>query len=352
LSILDESGVWPVLDPQGMYGLIESFPGQFRSAAKAADEIQLSLEGPFSSIVISGVGGSAIGGDIVRSMAGKSLKLPYAVCRDYSIPGYLSPSSLVIACSYSGNTEETMAFYQSARQAGSPIICIASGGRLAQLAATDGVDAVTVPGGLPPRAALGFSSLALLGCLVKIGVLPGFGADLEETADLLSTLALRYGSKADPKSNAAMNIALSLHGRIAAIYAASGLLEAAAARWRGQIEENAKNLAFHHLLPEMNHNEILGWECPEEALSGLGAIFLRDQEDHPQVQRRFDLTMGLVARRAGIVHEIWSEGNSRLARLFSVLYLSDFVSYYLGLLNGVDPVKIDAIDFLKRELGR
>lgn len=352
MSILDEPGLWPVMDPLGMYGLIESFPDQLRAASKAVSLIQLKKPAEMGSITIAGLGGSAIGGDVVRCAAGKHLKVPFNVCRAYELPGYVNESSLVFACSYSGNTEETISVYHSARQAGARVICITSGGRLAQAAASDGIEVVTIPGGMPPRAALGHSAIALLGSLMKLGVIPDLIQELEETTELLSVLAGRYGSRVDSDQNAAKSIARSLYGKVAAIYAASGLLDAAATRWRGQIEENGKNLAFHHLLPEMNHNEILGWECPEEGLSGFGAIFLRDQGDHSQVQRRFDLTMEIVGRRAGVVHEVWSEGNSRLARLFSTLYLGDFVSYYLALLNGVDPTRIDAIDFLKRELSR
>jgi glucose/mannose-6-phosphate isomerase len=350
--ILDEPGLWPVMDPLGMYGLIEGFPDQFRASLNALALTQLKKSAEVASITIAGLGGSAIGGDVVRCVAGKELKVPFFVCRDYVLPGYINASSLVFACSYSGNTEETISVYNSARQAGARVICITSGGRLAQAAASDGVEVIPIPGGMPPRAALGHSVIALLGSLMNLGLIADQIQDAEETAEMLSMLAVRYGSQSHSDRNAAKSIAKSLYGKVVAIYAATGLLEAAAARWRGQIEENGKNLAFHHLLPEMNHNEILGWECPEEGLSGFGAIFLRDQGDHSQVQRRFDLTMQIVGRRAGVVHEIWSEGDSRLARLFSALYLSDFVSFYLALLNGVDPTRIDAIDFLKRELSR
>jgi glucose/mannose-6-phosphate isomerase len=151
--------------------------------------------------------------------------------------------------------------------------------------------------------------------------------------------------------NPAKTIALSLYGNLAAIYGGSGLLDSVAARWRCQIEENAKNLALHHVLPEMNHNEILGWEHPEQSLHRVAVVFLRDKADHPQVRRRFDLTRQIVAKKAGAVHEVWSEGESPLARAFSTIYLGDFVSLYLAFLNGVDPTQIDAIELLKRELG-
>ncbi len=352
MSILDQPGLWPAMDPQGMHSLIAAFPSQFRSASAAA--LSLSLRPPthIGNIVIAGLGGSAIGGDVVRSAAGKELRVPLVVCRDYGLPGFVDRSTLVFACSYSGNTEETLSAYQEALRCGASTVCITSGGQLAQMASRDGVSLVPIPPGMPPRAALGYSSIALLGCLRASGLIQDVKMPLAEASALIDSLAVRYGADEPVSRNPAKAMAEALHGKVVVVYAASGLLEAAAARWRGQIEENAKNLASHHHLPEMNHNEILGWECPGEGLHGFGVVFLRDRHDHPKIQRRFDLTIEIVRKRAPTVHEVWSEGESPLGRLFSILYLGDFVSFYLALLNGVDPTRIDAIDFLKRELSR
>lgn len=352
MSILDQPELWCTLDPRGMRSLIESFPSQFRAATAAALSLSLPIQSRKGPIVVAGLGGSAIGGDVVRSAVGNALSVPLVVSRDYGLPGFVDSSTLVFACSYSGDTEETLSAYQEARRIGAPVVCVTSGGRLEQMATRDRVPVVKIPGGMPPRAALGHSSIGLLGCLLTLGLISDAAGSFAETSVLLDSLAVRYGGETPTERNTAKAIAESLHGKVVAVYAAAGLLEAAAARWRGQIEENAKNLSLHHILPEMNHNEILGWECPQEGLSGVGAVFLRDQGDHPKVQRRFDLTVDIVRRRAGVVHEIWSEGSSRLARLFSIIYLADFVSLYLALLNGVDPTRIDAIDYLKRELSR
>ncbi len=352
MSILDQPELWSAIDPQGMRSLIESFPCQFRTATAAAVRLSLPVLNREGPIVVAGLGGSAIGGDVVRSAIGNALIVPLIVSRDYGLPGFVDSSTLVFACSYSGNTEETLSAYQQARRMGAPIVCVTSGGRLEQMAHRDRIPLVKIPGGMPPRAALGYSCIALLGCLLALGLVTAIAEPFAETATLLDSLAVRYGGEAPMEHNAAKAIAESLHGKVIAVYAAAGLLEAAATRWRGQIEENAKNLALHHILPEMNHNEILGWECPQESLSQMGAIFLRDQGDDAKIQRRFDLTVDIVRRRAGVVHEIWSEGSSRLSRLFSIIYLGDFVSLYLALLNGVDPTRIDAIEHLKRELSR
>jgi glucose/mannose-6-phosphate isomerase len=334
-----------------MQGLIESFPNQFHSAAELAQSIHLPRANTPTSLIVAGLGGSAIGGDLIRSVLGDSLRLPFSVCRDYRLPAYAGPDTALFACSYSGNTEETLSAYEQACQLDSTIICITSGGRLAQRAKEDGRPLILIPGGMPPRAALGYASLALLGAMRALDLAPDMTSSIAEAHTLLQALAARYRGEIPIDQNPAKSIAVSLQGKIAAVYGGSGLLDSAAARWRAQIEENAKNLALHHVLPEMNHNEILGWEQPERGLRHVGVVFLRDMGDHPQVQRRFDLSRQIVAKGAGVVHEVWSEGESRLARLFSVICLGDFVSLYLAFLNGVDPTRIDAIEMLKRKLG-
>jgi glucose/mannose-6-phosphate isomerase len=350
LSILDSPDRWSTIDPLGMRGLIESFPAQFRAAAAAAQALALPKPQAVGSIVVVGLGGSAIGGDIVRSVLGPSLRVPFLVIRDYALPGFVNPSSIVLACSYSGDTEETLSSYREARGRGAFLVAIASGGQLVRMAGEDGVPVVPLPCGMPPRAALGYSAIALFGCLTALGVAPDMREALLEAGELIHLLAKRYGANNPSEVNAAKSMAAALEGRVVAVYGGVGLLEPAAVRWRGQIEENAKNLALHHVLPEMNHNEILGWNCPEESVRRLAAVFLRDRGDSSQMQRRFDLTREIVRRRTDSVHEVWTEGESRLARLFSVIYMGDFVSLYLALLNGMDPVRIEAIDFLKREL--
>lgn len=351
MSILDQPDRFAALDPGGMQGLIESFPDQFRAAAELLRSIRLPPANAPRSLIVAGLGGSAIGGDIIHSILGDSLRLPFSVSRDYNLPAFCDRDTILFACSYSGNTEETLSAYEQACRIRAHIVCIASGGRLVQRAQEHGHPVVLIPGGMPPRAALGYSSLALLGAIRALGLAPDMTAALQETEKLLSALAGRYGGKVPADRNPAKSIAQSLQGKLAAIYGGSGLLGSAAVRWRGQIEENAKNLALHHVLPEMNHNEILGWEHPEQTLRHVAVVFLRDKGDHPQVRRRFDLTRQIVAERAGIVHDVWSEGESALARVFSIICLGDFVSLYLAFLNGVDPMRIDAIESLKRRLG-
>ncbi len=350
MSVLDQMDRLASLDPKSMRQLIESFPAFVAGSARVARTLTLAAPARISHIIISGMGGSAIGGDVVRAVTAASLGVPLLVSRDYRLPGFVDSSTLMFASSYSGNTEETLSAYEQARAAGATIICLTSGGKLAALARGHGHPVVQLPAGLPPRAALGYSAIMLFGCLTALGVLPDMNGDFEETVATLNGLVTRYGPGTPESRNQAKVIARSLWGRVVGIYASNGLLDPAAVRWRGQIEENAKNLAFHHLLPEMNHNELVGWQLPEAVLQQIGVVFLRDGEDHPQVQRRLDLTRELVAQKTSVVLEVWAEGTSRLARLFSLICLGDFVSYYLASLNEVDPTPVPVIETLKQKL--
>jgi glucose/mannose-6-phosphate isomerase len=287
-----------------MLGLIESLPAFVAGAARVARSVPLQPPGGIANVVVSGMGGSAIGGDVVRAVTAGTMKIPLVVCRDYRLPGFVDRSTLLFAGSYSGNTEETLSAYAQARAAGASIVCITSGGKLGALARDNGHPVFPLPAGLPPRAALGYSSVILLGALTTLGLAPDMTDALHETVDLLNRLVYAYGPGFQISENLAKRLALSLHGRVIAVYGSSEITDPVAVRWRGQMEENAKTLAFHHLLPEMNHNELVGWEFPAGLLKSIGVVFLRDRLDHPQVQRRFDLTCEVVTQKAGAVHEV------------------------------------------------
>ena len=351
MSVLDQPNEWIRIDPMAMRTHLEEFPDQVRSAFLSVSESDIPCPARIESVVVCGLGGSAIGGDLARSIAGEDLKKPFAVHRDYGIPPFAGESTLIIACSYSGNTEETLSAYDQARQVKATRVCITSGGELESRAQEDGCCIIPLPQGLPPRAALGHSLFSLLGVMQAMQLVPDMAVSVRETVDLLKALKLKYGFQKPLSENIAKEIAQSLHGKIAAIYGSDAIMGSTALRWRSQIEENAKTLALHHSLPEMNHNELVGWLCPEAVLARVGVVFLRDMWDHPQVQRRFELTKEIISGKAGSIREVWSEGDSRLARVLSLIYLGDYVSLYLAYLNSIDPTPVDVIDYLKRELG-
>jgi glucose/mannose-6-phosphate isomerase len=333
-----------------MRSLLESFPEQVQTAAQAGMKLSLPAAKGLKAVIVTGLGGSAIGGDLARAITEAQMKAPMVVNRTYDLPGFVDASTLIVACSYSGNTEETLSSYEQAKQAGASIVCITSGGKLEALAAADGHPVLRLPAGLPPRAALGHSLITLLSAMQAMQLVPDMGKAIQEAIDLLKKLRDWYGIQIPEAANPAKTLAASLRGKVVAIYGSNGIMETAAYRWRSQIAENSKNLAFHHVLPEMNHNELVGWMCPEDVLRCIGVVFLRDKADHPQIQRRFDLTRDIIAKKAGAVHEIWSEGNSALARVISSIYLGDYVSLYLAYLNNIDPTPVAVIDFLKKNL--
>lgn len=350
MSILDHPDQCARIDPRSMKALVESFPEQVHAAAQDAMHVSLTAPAKVNAIVVTGLGGSAMGGDLVRTIAESQIQYPLVVNRNYDLPGFVGGSTLVFACSYSGNTEETLSAYAQARSAKAGIVCITSGGKLEAMAKADGYPAIRMPAGLPPRAALGYSLIALLGAMQAMRIMPEMAESVRESVELLRALRDRYGMESPESVNPAKKMASSLSGKIVAIYGSYGIMEASAYRWRSQIAENAKNLATHHVLPEMNHNELVGWMYPEEVLRQFGVVFLRDREDHPQIKRRFDLTRDLIAAKSGGIHEIWSEGRSLLARALSVIYLGDFVSLYLAYLNNTDPTPVQVIDYLKTNL--
>jgi glucose/mannose-6-phosphate isomerase len=349
VSILDRSEHWEAVDARSMRHLIQSFPGQVAGAAQMAQTLSLRSGKHIANIVVSGMGGSAIGGDVVKAALGSVLRVPMVVCRDYRLPGFVDAATVLFASSYSGNTEETLTAYDSARSAGAAILCLTSGGKLAARARDHGYPVIQLPAGLPPRAALGYSAIMLLGALTALGQVPDMSADLRETEELLTKLVVQYCPETPERKNRPKQLARSLHGKIIALYASSGILDPVAVRWRGQIEENAKNLAFHHLLPEMNHNEIVGWRLPDPVLRQIGVVLLRDRDEPASLRCRFDFTREVVAAKAGACHEVWTEGESALARLFSLICLGDFVSLYLALLNRVDPTPVEIIETLKEK---
>jgi len=350
MSVFEQPDLWMSIDPESMRLLLEKFPDQVHAAVLAGRSLRLSPPGDIRSVVVTGLGGSAIGGDLAQSVAGRYILKPYIVNRDYDLPTFVDASTIVFACSYSGNTEETLSAYKQAKQSKATIVCVTSGGELESLAKADGYPVVPLPKGLPPRAALGHALFMLLGAMQSLQLIPDMTKSIEETMELLVGLREKYGLKNPETENPAKRIARSLHGKIVAIYGSGAILGATAFRWRSQIEENSKNLAFHHILPEMNHNELVGWLYPEDALLKVGVLLLRDRGDHPQVQKRFELTREIISGKAGSLHEIWSEGESLLARVMSLIYIGDFVSLYMAFLNNVDPTPVRVIDFLKSRL--
>ncbi|MCK5571115.1 MAG: bifunctional phosphoglucose/phosphomannose isomerase [Bacteroidetes bacterium] len=341
-----------LIDRSGMFERIKDFPNQVREAVEIARSARIRIRAQgVRSIVLSGLGGSAIGGDLLRSYLANDLGVPFVVNRHYTLPAFVGRDTLVILSSYSGNTEETVAAHHSALKRRAKLLCVSSNGTTKRLARRHKSTIITVPGGLPPRAALGYSFFPLLIALTRMGFIADRDRDIADTISLLASKSREYSSL-EPGPNRALQLAERLQGRVGIIYSSTEHFDAVSTRWRGQMAENAKTLTFGHVLPEMNHNEIVGWKVLTEQMRDMQVFLLRDRGDHRRVKMRLDVTKEILASYTPRVTEIWSEGSSLLTRVFSLVYLGDWVSYYLAILNREDPTPVTAIDYLKKELGK
>ncbi|MBI4707999.1 MAG: bifunctional phosphoglucose/phosphomannose isomerase [Candidatus Omnitrophica bacterium] len=340
------------IDKSNMLDLLLDFPVHFTVSQEIAERAVIKFkECSFDNILFFGVGGSAIGADVVRSYLYSESALPIQVVREYDVPQYLGKNSLVFCISYSGNTEETLSAYDLARQRGAKIIVLSSGGKLKEHANSDDVTFIEVPQNLPPRCAIGYLSIISLCILSRIGIVKDVFPAITESKSVLEELKKESLSpEIGLKDNLAKHIASKLVNKLPVIYAASFNFEVCATRFRGELNENSKTIALSNVFPEMNHNEILGWQNPPKLLKNLVVVMLKDKFVHRRLNKRMELVCSMLNKQGVRILEINSRGNSLLARIFSLIYAGDFVSYYLAVLYGIDPTPAEKIDYLKKEL--
>ncbi|MFQ5966384.1 MAG: bifunctional phosphoglucose/phosphomannose isomerase [Acidimicrobiia bacterium] len=325
-----------------MWDMVESLPSQFRWAA----ELTLPDVPPHASVLVLGMGGSGVSGTYAGPIA-EQAGVRVDTHKGYGLPGWAGKGPLVVAVSYSGDTEETLSGVEAALSQGLDIVAITGGGQLLELASASGFTVIGVPTGLQPRAALGYLVGAVLRAVAASTELGDVRSDLTEAAQVTSGLLTPDG----PGRALASDLAEGLAGRVAIIYGAQGPTGAVARRWKTQINENAKTPAYAALLPEANHNEIAGWESlPHVTRSALGTIMLRDNDEPPRVAARFRLTKEEMSPSVPVIGEVYASGQSMLARMASLTAIGDAVSVYLAAELGVDPVTVPAIERLKDTL--
>lgn len=335
------------VDPGGMRDIIASFPEQLADGARRGRELHEELGNP-ARVFLVGMGGSGIAGEVFAAWVAHRSRIPIQPIHDYRIPSYASTGDLLIAVSYSGDTEETLAAVAQGIKRGCKLVAVTSGGALARLAGETGAPLIQVPAGLPPRGAFGH----------LFGILPSVGADWvngdlrgELNRAILHLMDLRDGLRplSPQRANRAKQLAVRLKGTTPIVYGAPPF-HTIAKRWQTQLNENAKMLAFSSTIPEADHNEIIGWS--EDASSRrFTAIILRDAAETPQMRRRLDATAILFGRHAK-VEQVRDDGDQLLARMLGTLFLGDFVSLYLATLRRVDPLPVAPIQELKRRLKR
>lgn len=351
--MLDDFEKLKALDSANMLRTVETFAEQCRQAVRIAQTVELppSYATANANIVIAGMGGSAIGGDLVKAIAEPYLSVPLLVQRYYSLPVFINENSLIFICSYSGTTEETIAACKQALAKKAKIVGVSSGGELSRLLISNNLPWLQIPGGLQPRAALGYLFFPIVMLLSSLKLMPLLKDDISEAITLLDNLSDSYAGEVNLAQNKAKQIATKIAGKVPIIYGSYPLGQVAAYRWKCQINENAKAPAFWHYLPEQNHNEITGWQNLKEISSGhFVLIWLKDPQDLKQVKKREKVTTNLISSYFADVIEVEAQGSSNLSRLLSLVYLGDFVSVYLALLYQTDPSPVERIQQLKKAL--
>lgn len=336
------------IDSQNMWEFLTTFPKQWKEAVENTKDIELSIDKEdISNICFAGMGGSAMGADLIRSFCYDSSPYPIQVVRHYEIPEWVDEDTLFIACSFSGNTEETLKALTAAREKGAQIIAVTSGGELMVKAAKEEFDYIKIPRGMPPRAALGYSFVPLYRIFQNLGIVDERDGALKDTARFLSE---QNDIFSNPQDNEALNLAEEINDTLPIVYSDATMMESVNIRWRNQFAENAKTLAYGNTLPEMNHNEIVGWERIVHLTGRLSVILLIDREDNPRIQRRVEIVEELIEDQTASLHILKTRGQTRLTRMFSLIQLADWTSFYLAIVNNIDPTPIAKIDLLKSKL--
>jgi glucose/mannose-6-phosphate isomerase len=346
---LDDLAALAANDPSGMLEAVLGLAAQCRDGYRTGLEAHDLPSGDgVTAVAICGMGGSGVSGEVIRAVYRDRLTIPVTVAKGPVLPEFCGKDTLVVVSSYSGGTAETLACFEEATGRGCRVVAVTSGGELGRRAEEHGVAVVPIPAGFQPRAAVGHLTFGVLGALEAMGVIPTLGAEVDHVARVLEELRNRIGPEVQAASNPAKSLASAIGERFPVIWGADGVGGVAAARWRTELNENAKVPAFASALPELDHNEVVGWS------PGSGERFvlltLRHPGEHPDVAARFPVSVE-VAQSSGMTHrEVRADGDTPLSSLMALVMLGGAVSVYLAALRGVDPTPIDAIARIKRAL--
>ena len=349
---LDDSAYLQSIDPDGMGARVSELPLQCKEARTLAEGCFLPIEyGLVDAIVILGMGGSAISGDLVRTLVGDECSIPILVNRDYDLPGFVNDHTMVIASSYSGNTEETLFAFSKALERGAWPLAITTGGKLAEICKEQNLPLIIFEYKSQPRAALGYSFLSILGILQQLKLIGNKSTELEEAVALMEGLQKETGVDVPEKHNPAKQLARRLEGQLPVVYGA-GHLSGVGRRWKCQINENSKGWAFWEVLPELNHNAVAGYEFPTALAQKMHVLLLSSELYRPRLRLRLQVTREILDQRRIANEAVQVQGESRLAQALWAIHFGDYVSYYLAALRGVDPTPVSAIAYLKERLAQ
>ena len=351
VTILDQPEKLKEIDKSDMLSHLMKTPDYCQDVINRAKQAKVPEKVEPKNIIIAGMGGSAIGGEILQNWLRNELPIPIQVCNDYTLPAYANKGTLFFANSYSGNTEETLSVFLDAIRRKCTIIVTTSGGYLLSFSKELQVPYVTIPSQIPPRAALPYLFFSLPVLMERMNVLPSVDENLQEAIQVLKKVGEENSPEIPTEDNPAKKLALELVETIPIIYGFRQY-QSIAHRLKTQFNENSKVPSKHDVFPELNHNETVGWEAPEILTKNYSIILIRDPNEPPEIRHRIETTKSLVLHKAKKVLEINARGEGKLAKMFSVLRIGDFTSVYLAILQGVDPTPVKIIDEVKRALGK
>jgi len=353
-ALLDDIKEMRKIDKSNVLKLYMKTPDYCKQAIKLAKEKNIQrlirrLERTPRNILVTGMGGSAIGGEILREWLLDRIPIPIEVCKDYVLPAYVNKDTLVFAVSYSGETEETLNAFLEAVKRGSLVVSITSGGHLQSFSEKLGVPCVKVQEGLAPRVAFPYLFFPLIPLLENFGILRSYEEEVEEAIGVLEKIRDENAQEVPLQENFAKKLAWELRDSVPIVY---GFRQygAVARRLKSEFNENSKVPSFFDVFPELNHNEIMGWESAEELTKTFSVLLIRDKEEPPEIRQKIELTKKLALHKAKKTLEIHAKGKGKLAKMLSVMYLGDLTSVYLAILRGVDPIPVETISLLKKHL--
>ena len=348
---LNKPADFPKIDKDNMLQHIIDFPSQCEETFNDMQNFSIPTHYiKIKNVVILGMGGSAIGGDLAKSLAVEQSKIPIYVVRDYHIPGFVNSDSLVIGSSYSGETEETLAAFEQAGKRGAKMIVVSSGGKLASVGSKYRAPFYQINYGSQPRAALGFSLMSIICILQKIGVIAFEREEIKEAILILKGYERKLRPEVPFHANSAKQIAQRVFDRIPIVYA-SGNLTNVGLRWKTQFNENSKTAAYSENLPELCHNSVVGYDFPKKMRDEIFTIMLQSKYDHPRTQLRANIIISILQRKRIPYESIFiQQANSPFSEMLCAITLGDYSSYYLAILNNVDPTPVEIINYLKDRL--
>ena len=349
-SVLDDLNQIKQVDKSNMLSFCVDAPKHYGEAAKLAETVSVDYPKP-QKIIAAGMGGSAIGGELFKDWARDRLTIPIDVCREYSLPAYADKNTLVFVVSYSGETEESLSAFLDAVKRKCMIVCISSGGALQEYAKKLNVPHLRVPSGMAPRATLPYLFMPLPMLLEPMGLVSNVAQEVSETTKVLKQISNANSPEKPLSENFSKKLASDVCGTIPVVYG-FGIYRAVAQRFKTQFNENSKVPAKWEFFPELNHNEIVGWEGAKEFAKALSVLLIRDSEEPPEIRQRIEFTKNRIREESVKTYEVQGIGKSVLAKMASVICIGDFTSVYLAVLRGIDPTPVKTIVSLKDTMKR